>query len=66
MAARAFAHDITVGEELVLLFVVELFALQLHEFVVVVEFAEEVRCEFVMCFGSGAAVDVERDTEFLE
>lgn len=66
MAMGAFAHHIAVGKELPRLLIVELLALFLNEFSLVVEFPEEVGCELVVNIAGGAAVDVERDAKFLE
>ena len=63
---RACTHDIAVGKELVSLRVVILLRLLLDELSVVIELAEEITCKLVVRWRSGAAVDVERDTELLE
>ena len=66
MAVGAFAHDVAVGQKLVGLLVVVLFGLFLHEFAVVVEFAEEVGSQPGMSLGGGAAVHIERDAKLLK
>jgi hypothetical protein len=38
----AFTHDVTVGKELMSLFIVVLFALLLNEFAVIIKLTEEV------------------------
>ena len=63
---RAGSGDISVGEELLCLFVVELHGRFLDEFPLVVETAEEVGGSAAVSFGSCPSVDVERDSELLE
>ena len=66
VAARAFATDVAVGEELTFLFVVELLALHLHELAVVVQLAEEICGKLMVGGGGGAAIDIEGDAEVGE
>ena len=66
MAAGTFATDVAVGEELVGLFVVELFGSLLNELAFIIELAEEVAGKLVVNLACCAAVDVERDAELLE
>ena len=53
-AVRACAYDISVGEELVSLFVVVLHRRLLDKLTLVVEFAEEVACHLRMYFARGS------------
>ncbi len=66
MAMRTFAHDITVGEELVSFLIIVLLTLLLYEFAFAVEFLKEVTSQFIMRITGGTAVDIERDTKLLE
>ena len=66
VAVRAFAGDVSVGEEGLCLFVIVLFAFFLDELTFVVAFSEEVRRSLSVHFGGGSSVVVERDAELLE
>ncbi len=65
-AVGAGARHVAVCQELPGLLVVELLGSLLHKLAVVVKFAEELGGGPAVCVGSGAAIDVERDTELLE
>ena len=66
VAVRTLAADITVGEEVTGLGVIELLGGLLDELAVVVELAEVIRSQLVMNGGSGARVDIKRDTKIRE
>ena len=66
VAMRAFAHDISVGKELMGLFVVILFGLFFDEFSVIIELLKEVAGQLVVCFAGRTAVDIEADTKLFE
>ena len=66
MTTRAFTLDITVGEEVSRLFIIELLGHFLHELAFVVEFLEEVACQFVMSLAGGTAIHIERNAEAFE
>ena len=59
MTTRTFATNIAVGQEMTCLFVVELLAHLLHKLALIVEFAEEVACQFVMSLRGGTTIDIE-------
>ena len=63
---RAFARDVTVGKELVCLFVIILFGSFFDEFTLVIKFFEELGGKFMVSFRRGSAVYIERDAEFFE
>jgi hypothetical protein len=66
MATWTLTADVTVGEELLGLLVIELLGGLFDEFSVLVEFLEEVRSELVVNLARRAAVNVERDAKLLE
>ena len=66
VTARALAHNVAVGQELACNLVAELLFSLLLKLTLVVELAEEVRCEFVVYGRCCAAIDVERDSKLLE
>ena len=59
VAVWALTSDVAVGEELMGFFIVELRGGLLHEFSLVVEFAEEVGGKLMVYVAGGAAIDVE-------
>ena len=64
VAARAGAGDVTVGQKLMVFFVVVLLGNFLGKAALVVEFFEKSGCCFVMDRGGSARIDVERNTKF--
>ena len=63
---RTFAHDITVGKELMSLLVIVLLALLFNELTIVIEFAEEVGGKLVMCWTGCTAIHIKGDTKLFE
>lgn len=66
VTVRTFAGDISVGEELVGFFVIKLHGCFLDELAVVVKMTEKFGGSVRVDVRSGAGIDVERDTQFLE
>ena len=66
VAVGALALDVAVGQELAVLLVIELLGHLLDELALVIEFAEELSGKLVMRLARRAAVDIIRDTQFLE
>ena len=66
VAVGTFARDVAVGQELSRLLVVELPRRFLHQFSLVVEFAEEVGRKLVMRLRCGARIDIEGDTKVFK
>ena len=63
---RAFAHDISVGKELMCLFIVILFALFFNEFSLIIELLEEVAGQLTVGFARRSAIDIEADSKVFE
>ena len=66
MAIRTLARDITVGEELLGLLVVELFRGLFSQFALIVEFAEPICSKLMMRLTGCATIDIEGDAELLK
>ena len=66
MAMRAFAGNVTVGQESLRFLIVILHGCLFHELPFVVELAEKVRCRLCMHFRSRTSVYIKRDAELLE
>ena len=66
MTTRTLATDITVGEELLGLRVVELFGCLLYEFALIIQLAEEIRSQLMVRLARGAGIDIKRNTKTLE
>ena len=66
VAAWALATNIAIGEELMCLFVVELFGSLFDELALVIKFAEEIGCKLVMDFRSGTRINIKRDAKVGE
>ena len=66
MAVGTFAHDVAISLEGTSCLVIELLRSLLNEFAVIVELAEKIAGELVVCLARGTRIDVERDAELLE
>ena len=66
VAAWALAANVAIGEELVSLFVVELFGSLFDELALVIEFAEEIGCKLMMDFRRGTRINIKRDAKIGE
>ena len=59
MAVGTFTYNITVGQELLGLLVVELCSGLLHQFAFVIEFLEPLGSKLMMRVAGGTAIDIE-------
>ena len=66
VATRTFAANVTVGEKLLCLWIIELLGCLLDKLAIVIEVTEEVRSQLVMGLARGTRLDVESDTKTLE
>jgi hypothetical protein len=60
------ARNVTIGKELVRLFVIVLHGGFLHEFAGLIEFLEILGCRFVVLRAGGTAIDIKRNTQLFE
>ena len=66
MAARTLTADITVGQEMACLGIIELLRALFHKLACIVHLAEIVRGKPMMNSRSGTGIDIEGDTELLK